>query len=164
MADTWSRGILPRWAVPGDTAEGLVLDQVFDAETLHELRKAVLAAAVAAGMPDDRAAQVMLAVHELAANSVCHGGGAGRARMSIVGGDLHCQVSDAGQGGDGQGGDGLDRGEGEDAAAPWTFQRGHGLWVVRKVADHVSVAASLGDSQVIAVFGLPGFRGGATGQ
>jgi len=159
MADAWSRGSLPGWAVAGDAAEGLVLDQVFDADTLHELRKAVLAAAVAAGMPDDQAAQVMLAVHELAANSVRHGGGAGRAWMRIVGEELHCQVNDAGRGGDGQ-----DRGEGADAAAPWPFQRGHGLWVVRKVADRVSVAASLGGSQAIAVFSLPGFRGGATGQ
>jgi len=159
MADAWSQGSLPGWAVTGDAAEGLVLDKVFDADTLHELRKAVLAAAVAAGMPDDRAAQVMLAVHELAANSVRHGGGAGRARMRIVAGELHCQVSDAGQGGDGH-----DRGGGADAAAPWPFRRGHGLWVVLKVADHVSVAASLGGSQVITVFGLPGFRGSVTGQ
>jgi anti-sigma regulatory factor (Ser/Thr protein kinase) len=147
MADAWSRGSLPGWAVPGDEAGGLVLDQAFDADTLHQLRKAVLAAAIAAGMPDDRAAQVMLAVHELAANAVCHGGGAGRTRMRIVGGELHCQVSDAGKGDDEQ-----DRGAGADAAAPWPFRRGHGLWVVRNVADHVSVASSLNGSEVIAVF------------
>jgi anti-sigma regulatory factor (Ser/Thr protein kinase) len=152
MADARSRDSLPGWAVPGDEA-GLVLDQAFHAGTLHVLRKAVLAKAGAAGMPDDRAAQVMLAVHELAANAVRHGGGAGRARMRVVGGELHCQVSDAGQGGDGHARDG-----GADAVAPWLFRRGHGLWLVRNVADRVSVASSPGGSQVIAVFPL---RGGA---
>lgn len=150
MADAWSRGSLPGWAVPSDQA-GLVLDQAFDAETLHVLRKAVLAKAGAAGMPDDRAVQVVLAVHELAANAVRHGGGAGRARMRVVGGELHCQVSDAGQVGNGQA-----RGEGADAVAPWPFRRGHGLWLVRNVADRVSVASSLNGSAVIVVFGLPG--------
>src|SRR5215472_19331192 len=98
MADMWSRGSVPGWAVSADEAGRLVLDQAFDADSLHELRNAVLAAAVDAGMPDDQAAQVMLAVHELAANSVRHGGGAGRAWMRIVGEELHCQVNDAGRG------------------------------------------------------------------
>jgi anti-sigma regulatory factor (Ser/Thr protein kinase) len=65
---------------------------------LPDLRNAVLAGAVAAGLPDDRAAEVTLAVHKLAANAVRHGGGAGRARMRVVAGQLQCQVSDAGPG------------------------------------------------------------------
>ena len=150
MADAWSQGSLPGWTLSGDEA-GLMLDQAFDAGTLRVLRKAVLAEASAAGMSDDRAAQVMLAVHELAANAVRHGGGAGRARMRIVGGELHCQVSDAGQGSAGQA-----RGEGADVVAPWPVRRGHGLWVVRNVADRVSMASGLGGSQVIVVFVLPG--------
>ena len=51
----------------------MALDQTFDADTLADLRKAVLAVATAVGMPDHRAAEVMLAVHELAANAVRHG-------------------------------------------------------------------------------------------
>jgi hypothetical protein len=82
----------------GPSEPEVTLDQGFDATTLPDLRNAVLAGAVAAGLPDDRAAEVTLAVHKLAANAVRHGGGAGRARMRVVAGQLHCQVSDAGPG------------------------------------------------------------------
>jgi hypothetical protein len=76
----------------------VTLDQGFDATTLPDLRNAVLAGAVAAALPDDRAAEVTLAVHKLAANAVRQGGGAGRARMRVVAGQLQCQVSYAGPG------------------------------------------------------------------
>lgn len=128
----------------------MALDHAFDANTLHELRKAVLAEATTAGMPGDRAVDVMLAVHELAANAVCHGGGAGRARMSVVAGELHCLVSDAGPGS--AAGDARGPGAG---AEPWVVRPGHGLWVVRNAADHFSVASGLGGSRVRAVFTLP---------
>jgi anti-sigma regulatory factor (Ser/Thr protein kinase) len=166
MADIWSRGNVPRWAASADEAGQLVLDQAFDVDRLHELRNAVLAAAVAAGMPDDQAAQVMLAVHELAANAVLHGGGAGRARLRVVGAELHCRVSDVGQrAADGQlGADGQAHGDGADATTLWQVLPGHGLWLVRNIADHLSMTSSLGGSQVHAVFALPEFRGGATGQ
>ena len=48
-----------------------MLDQEFTAGTLHILREAVLVHATAAGLPEARAADVMLAVHELAANAGC---------------------------------------------------------------------------------------------
>jgi anti-sigma regulatory factor (Ser/Thr protein kinase) len=138
----------------------MALDQAFDADTLADLRKVVLAEAAAAGMPDDRATEVMLAVHELAANAVCHGGGTGRARMRVVAGELYCQVSDAGPGS--VGGDARNGGAGD--ARSWPFEPGHGLWLVRNIADHVSVAPSMGGSQVTVVFAVPGFRGGAAGH
>ena len=54
---------------------------VVDAPDPPELREAVLAHATAAGMPEARAADVMLVVHELAANAVRHGAGASHLRM-----------------------------------------------------------------------------------
>jgi anti-sigma regulatory factor (Ser/Thr protein kinase) len=103
------------------------LDQTFDADTLADLRKAVLAAAAAVGLPEDRAAEAMFAVHELAANAVRHGGGAGRAQLDVTAGSLRCQVSDTGPGGPGcYAGTG-----GADSAPPWPFQPGHGLWLVQ---------------------------------
>ena len=48
----------------------MTLDRQFGEGTLHILREAVLAHVAAAGMPDDRASEVMLVVHELAANAV----------------------------------------------------------------------------------------------
>jgi anti-sigma regulatory factor (Ser/Thr protein kinase) len=136
-------------------AAAMALDQAFDAGTLRELRTAVLAEAAAAGMPDDRATRVMLAVHELAANAVCHGGGTGRVRMRVTAGELCCEVTDAGPGsinGDARWG-------GTDAASPWPFQRGHGLWLVQNAADHVSVTSGPGGSQMTVLFALPEFRG-----
>lgn len=135
----------------------MALDQAFDVHTLHELRKAVLAEATTAGMSGDRALDVMLAMHELAANAVCHGGGAGRALMSVVDGELRCLVSDAGPGSP----NGDARGRGADATS-WAVRPGHGLWMVRNAADRFSVASGLGGSRVTAVFTLPGeaYRGG----
>jgi anti-sigma regulatory factor (Ser/Thr protein kinase) len=60
------------------------------------LRAAVLAYAVAAGMLEDRAKDVMLAAHELAANAVRHGAGAGRLQLRAGDGILRVQDDDAG--------------------------------------------------------------------
>jgi anti-sigma regulatory factor (Ser/Thr protein kinase) len=141
-------------------ALGQAFNQAFSADTLAGLRKSVLAEAEAAGMPGGRAGEVMLAVHELAANAVCHGGGAGLAQMRVVAGELHCQVSDAGPGSV----DGDARRGGASQAGPWPVEPGHGLWLVHKVADRLSMACGLGGSRVTAVFALPGFRGGAGGH
>jgi anti-sigma regulatory factor (Ser/Thr protein kinase) len=52
--------------------------------------------AVEAGMTENRAQDVMLAAHELAANAVRHGAGAGRLQMRTGDGMLRVQVHDAG--------------------------------------------------------------------
>jgi anti-sigma regulatory factor (Ser/Thr protein kinase) len=152
VVDDQNAGGVPVREMPGDGGGSVALDQPFDVDTLRELRKAVLAEAVAAGMPDDRATEVMFAVHELAVNAVRHGGGAGRAWMRVVAGKLHCRVSDAGPGRVG----GSVRRGGTGTGKPWPFERGHGLWLVRNAADQVSVASGLGGSQVTVVFALPG--------
>ncbi len=128
-----------------------MLDQWFDAETLVGLRKAVLAEAVAAGMPRDRANDVVLAVHELAANAVCHGGGTGRVQVHVADGSLHCQVTDAGQATT----DGPARMGAMIAVRPWQLQQGHGLWLVRNLANQFAIAPSAAGAQVTAVFALP---------
>ena len=73
-----------------------MLDQRFGAGTLHVLRAAVREFAAGAGMPPGRADDVMIAVHELAANTVRHGAGTGRLRMWAAACALCCQVDDAG--------------------------------------------------------------------
>jgi anti-sigma regulatory factor (Ser/Thr protein kinase) len=137
-----------------------MLDQDFDGDTLHVLREAVLAHPAVAGMSEGRAVDVMLAVHELAANAVRHGAGSGRLRMQVTAGALHCQVSDAGAARI----DGHARGSPAGARdpdgalggpQPWPCQRGHGLWLVQQVAEQVSAVSGAGGSVVTAVFGLP---------
>jgi anti-sigma regulatory factor (Ser/Thr protein kinase) len=153
----------------------MALDRGFDADMLPDLRKEVLAQAAAAGMVADRAADVMLAVHELAANAVRHGAGAGWLAMRVRDGRLECEVSDAGpprvdgqgvdgQGVDGQGVDGQGFRTAMAATRPWPVQRGHGLWLVEAAADQVSVARGSAGSRVTAVFNLPGPFGESGGQ
>lgn len=116
-----------------------VLDQQFDVTTLSPLRGRVLAAARTAGLPGSRAVDVMLALHELAANAVRHGAGSGRLRITRTASELCCAVTDAGPAG----------------PDPWLCQPGHGLWLVQQAADRVSVVTGPAGSKVTAVFSLP---------
>jgi anti-sigma regulatory factor (Ser/Thr protein kinase) len=138
-----------------------VLDQAFDAGSLHSLRVAVLAHAFAAGMQEPRASDVMLAIHELAANAVRHGAGAGTLRIWATRGELCCQVHDEGPA----------RAASRPRAgragrrrmpmtlsgtAGWPCQPGHGLWLVRAAADQMSAVTGPDGSRVMAVFARPG--------
>ncbi len=136
------------------------LDLAFDADTLSDLRKAVRAVAVAAGLPGERADEVMFAVHELAANAVRHGSGTGRAWLDVTAGYLSCQVSNTGPGSAA----GRARTDGAGPARPWPFRPGHGLWLVRNVADHLSVQADPHGSEVTVAFRLPGPPGYLAGD
>lgn len=133
-----------------DTADGdkaLILDTMFDSGTLHTLRAAVQARASRAGLAGHRVEDIVLAIHELAANAVRHGAGAGRLRVWDLAGALHCQVDD--------GASVLDDpavpvADPEDVKAAetspsrpsvvsvWTSP-GHGLWVVQQVADRFQI-------------------------
>jgi anti-sigma regulatory factor (Ser/Thr protein kinase) len=138
------------------------LDQAFDSGTLPRLRAGVRAHARQAGLPDGRVGDVVLAVHELAANAICHGAGAGRLRMWAVAGALHCQVDDAGpvasRGPDEQ----PDGAAAEPAGAsgqtltdPWHPLPGHGLWVVQQVADQLRVLSGPRGTSAAITFAMP---------
>jgi anti-sigma regulatory factor (Ser/Thr protein kinase) len=118
----------------GDGEARLALDQAFDSGTLYALRAAVQAHASQAGLPESRTDDLVIAVHELAANAVRHGAGAGRLRMWERDGAVHCQVDDSGSPASGE-----DAGSGGNVADRWPFLPGHGLWLVRVVADQISV-------------------------
>ena len=146
-------------AGPGADPAGGLLDHRFDARGLSVLRAVVLAYAVEAGMPESRARDVMLAAHELAANAVSHGAGAGRLQMRAGDGMLRMQVHDAGPadrtGPAGTAGlDGQDI-PGDSGDGGWPHRPGHGLWLVRRVADQMSVWRRPGGPVVTAAFALP---------
>jgi hypothetical protein len=67
----------------GDPAHGggLLLELEFATGSLYLLRQAVAVHAAAAGLGEESARDVMLAVNELASNAVRHGAGRGRLRM-----------------------------------------------------------------------------------
>jgi anti-sigma regulatory factor (Ser/Thr protein kinase) len=139
---------------PGSDADGkVVLDREIRAATLSALRDAVLGCAAAAGLSRDRSIDVMLAAHELAANVIRHGSGRGRLLLRVTARALSCQVSDARP----TARPGLDAQREADrtAAAAWPVEHGHGLWLVRKTADRVQVAAGPAGSVVSIAFNLP---------
>lgn len=134
-----------------------MLDREFDTDALAGLRKAVLGYATASGMPEDRAIDVMLAVHELAANAVRHGQGHGRLRIHVTACTLHCEVSDPGPSSrDGRAPDGTGgQAPRASGAVPWPVEQGHGLWLVHQAADHLRVTCGPHWTLITAVFALP---------
>src|ERR1700761_3964248 len=98
LASVTDEDSLMRPARSGSGGNGeTMLDQEFGVSSLSALRQAVMGCAAAAGMNRDRSIDVMIAMHELAANVVRHGAGRGRLRMEVTASALRCQVSDAGQ-------------------------------------------------------------------
>jgi anti-sigma regulatory factor (Ser/Thr protein kinase) len=129
------------------------LDRAFASGTLHELRAEVLAQARRAGLSESRAVDVVIAVHELAANSVRHGAGTGRLRIWKLTKALCCQVDD---------GDPPESGDSAGTEASrltpmrsWRTVPGHGLSVIGQVADHMHVVSGPGGSCVRLTFDLP---------
>src|SRR5579859_5991204 len=107
-----------------------ILDQAFDAGSLYALRAAVAAHASSAGLAPGRADDVVIAVHELAANAVRHGAGHGRLRVWRSEHALLCEITD----------DGLPDGAQEAQTTPeWRAEPGHGLSLVRQVADQTTL-------------------------
>jgi anti-sigma regulatory factor (Ser/Thr protein kinase) len=140
MADDYPVREAPRGGVP------VLLDLAFDSGALHVLRADVLAQAGQAGLSDDRAGEVALAVHELAANVICHGGGKGRLRVWRLAGALHCQVDD---------GDLVASADSAVSLDPFPERPGHGLWVARRVADQMQALSGPHGTRVTLVFKLP---------
>jgi anti-sigma regulatory factor (Ser/Thr protein kinase) len=132
-----------------------ILTQDFDAGSLYALRAAVAAHATQAGAPEPRAGDIVLAVHELAVNAIRHGAGYGRLVVSNRDGVLHCQVTDDGKPPAAEAGTGRGTTTASHEGAPWPSEKGHGLWLVRQVADHVSLQAGPGGTIAAASFTLP---------
>jgi anti-sigma regulatory factor (Ser/Thr protein kinase) len=123
-----------------------VLNQEFDSGNLYALRAAVQAHAGQAGLSEDRTSEVVLAVHELAANAIAHGAGHGRLRMWDLAGALSCEIADGGI---------PDTKDSSEMADPWPVTDGHGLWLVRQVADHLNLRSGPRGTRAVVTFALP---------
>ena len=135
-----------------------LLDQEFDSGTLYSLRAAVQARAGQAGLCEDRVGDVVLAVHELAANAIAHGAGHGHFRMWDLVGALSCEIVDSGPAGAAAAGSPSDAGGPpgpSEPADPWPTADGHGLWLVRQVADHLDLRSGARGTRAIVTFALP---------
>lgn len=101
-----------------------------DRTTLGDVRRLVADRAASAGLGAFKVNSIVLAVHELAANSLRHGGGTGVLRVWVEGGALVCEVKDRGHIRDPLVGR---RNPGADQPG------GRGLWIVNQLCDLVQV-------------------------
>lgn len=129
-------------------AEPPIVDQEFDSGTLCRLRGEVHMYALLAGLPEGRAADVIVAVHELAANAVHHGAGTGRLRIWGVPGVVLCQVED-----------GHPPASSAEPTYPLLIKPGQGLWIASQAADQIHVRSGMRGTYATVTFELPRFGG-----
>jgi anti-sigma regulatory factor (Ser/Thr protein kinase) len=111
----------------------------FDIDTLGTVRRIVSAHAAGAGMSAWRTGDLILAVDELATNSVRHGGGRGVLRVWHDGGALICEVRDRGR---------IDEPL-VGRHVPSTDQPGgFGVWLVNQLCDLVQIRSVAGGTVV----------------
>jgi anti-sigma regulatory factor (Ser/Thr protein kinase) len=102
----------------------------FEPASLAGLRGLVAGHAAAAGLDPDRSADLVLAVDEVASNSLRHGGGRGTLRIWREEGALVCEVRDAGRI--------VDPLAGRERPPP-DRDGGRGLWMVNQLCDLVQL-------------------------
>ena len=125
-------------AEPGPALDP-VLDQRFDADGLYQVRAAVAAHAAELGLSAELANDVVIAVHELASNSVRHGPGCGRLRVWAAPKALTCEVADGAAALPADAPAPAEPPPEGTADLPWPVEPGHGLWLVGKVADRLTI-------------------------
>lgn len=113
--------------------DGPVRELRFAGDGLRPLRELVRGAAAAANVPDTRIADLELAVHEVARNSLVHGGGGGLLRVWATPGALMCEVTDSGRIEDPLVGR---------SAPSIEADKGRGLWLAQHLVDLVQLRTS----------------------
>lgn len=115
---------------PDPTAQTVVFTQL---TAVRRLRALVTGRAQQAGVDEERAADLALAVHEVAVNSLRHGGDHGTLRVWDRPGALVCEISDAGH---------IDQplvGRVRPLAAQLS---GRGVWLANQLCDLVQIRSS----------------------
>jgi anti-sigma regulatory factor (Ser/Thr protein kinase) len=118
---------------------GSIWEIPFAGEDLFELRQLVSGWASREAMPFERAEELVLAVHEIATNSVRHAGGVGMLRLWRSAESLVCEVQDAGHIGDPRAGTVR---PGRDARC------GRGLWIAHRMCDLIETRTSRRGTQI----------------
>jgi anti-sigma regulatory factor (Ser/Thr protein kinase) len=109
-----------------------VIDQliILDPANLRHVRDVVARAARANGLNEDRVADLVLSVNELAGNSLLHGGGSGSLRLWATDRMLICEIEDAGR---------IDKPLAGRERPSKDCENGFGLWLVNQLCDLVQV-------------------------
>jgi anti-sigma regulatory factor (Ser/Thr protein kinase) len=97
---------------------------------LSEVRALAEKQARSAGLPEDRVVDLVIAVSELAANTVRHAQSPGSMEIWVEDGEVVCEIRDSGVIADPLAGS---QQPGRDATG------GHGLWLVYQVCDRVDL-------------------------
>ncbi|MCE0766254.1 sensor histidine kinase [Pseudonocardia kujensis] len=133
LDDEWTRSdryeqpgrLLRRTAAPAGPLPGL--RPIGFGRDAEEFRERLARELVAAGVPEHRTLDMLLAATEVAANAVRHGGGVRDVRVGRVAGRFACEIVDAGPGFD-------------DPVAGYLAPRpgiGSGLWIARRLTWQV---------------------------
>jgi anti-sigma regulatory factor (Ser/Thr protein kinase) len=109
---------------------GTVVGSGFGAGDLADVRRFVAGRARAAGLGGSRCEDLVLAVNEVASNSVRHGGGRGDIRIWQEGDTLLCDVRDSGR---------LDDPLAGRRRPEIVELGGHGLWIANQICDLVQL-------------------------
>jgi anti-sigma regulatory factor (Ser/Thr protein kinase) len=111
---------------------GEVAELAFGPDSLGAVRALVGERAERAGVGQGRVEDLILAVSELAANSVRHGGGGGVLRVWLADGHLVCEVADRGR---------LEHPLAGRVRPSLEQTTGRGLWMVNQLCDLVQIRA-----------------------
>jgi serine/threonine-protein kinase RsbW len=125
----------------------MLLSGEFDRNTLGDMRDELSKCCADNGLADLALANYVLAVNEIATNSVRHGGGGGTVRLFRSDADLWCEVSDTGRGIPSR------RIYGSERPKPGHIG-GWGLWLARHLCDGVDIETGRSGTRVVLRFAL----------
>jgi anti-sigma regulatory factor (Ser/Thr protein kinase) len=123
-----------------DQPQSVVAQLRFDSDRLADLRALVAIEGARTALSSAQIDNLVVAVNEVATNSVTHGGGSGTARIWREGGAIVCEISDAGTIIDPL----VDRTRPSHAPAD-----ARGLWTVNSLCDLVQVRSSFEGGSVV---------------
>ncbi len=124
--------------------EGAAAELQFTIDQLGSLRTFISAAAARTPLAGERASDLVLAVNELATNSICHGGGEGTLRVWRDERSLMCEVRDSGHIED------PDARLRRDRPSPDAMS-GRGLWLVDQLCDRVQIHSTADTGSTVRV-------------
>jgi anti-sigma regulatory factor (Ser/Thr protein kinase) len=124
---------LKPWPHPLPEPDGDPAELTFDAGSLSRLRHLVAGEAARAGLSRSRIQDLVMALSELANNSLDHGGGRGRARIWVQAGSLVCEVRDRGQ---------IAHALADRQRPPAGLDGARGLWLVNQLCDLLQLRAT----------------------
>lgn len=119
----------------------------FTLSTMSMLRRELRIEAMACGLVGGRLEDFVVAVNEIAANAVLHGGGSGQLRLWRAGNELVCEVADRGTG--------VSRGQLESAPEDLMGRAGRGLFLARALTGSLTISDDAGPAVVRLSMVLP---------